>query len=216
MPDSSSQRARVAERRREALAPGQLVAQVVGLVGDDERAGRALARPARPRPPRPRVGDRDAVEVARRAQLGRVGHELQAQRGRRPPPTGGSAAWSGRRRRRGATCRSRSSWRASSSDGRVLPAPGAARDQERPDVHARIASSAAHLPRPQSACAAQGSRAALHAAAQDCATAPDGIARMPLASLSRDDVRGVSNEGVGLDLDQHPRVDEARSPRPSR
>ena len=89
VPDSSSQRAGGGEGAREPLAPGQLLAEVVGLVGDHERGARALALPARRRARHAGVGDGDAVEVAGRAQLGGVGHEVDAEAAGRLGPLAG-------------------------------------------------------------------------------------------------------------------------------
>ena len=67
------------ERLREALAPSELVAEVVRLVGDDQRARAALRCPALGRGGDARVRRGDAVEVARRVQLLGVGRELDAE-----------------------------------------------------------------------------------------------------------------------------------------
>ena len=86
VPESSSQRERGGERLGEADAPGEVLAEVVGLVGDHQRA---LTCAARPRPRRvgdPRVGDDDTVEAARRARRVGVGRELEPERVRRPRP----------------------------------------------------------------------------------------------------------------------------------
>jgi hypothetical protein len=83
------------EGAREPLAPRELLAEVMGLVGDDERRAAALARPSVGDAGHARVGHRDAAEVARRAQLARVGHQVQPEPGRRLGPLA-------RERRRGA------------------------------------------------------------------------------------------------------------------
>ena len=82
------------ERVREALAPREFFAEMVGLVGDDERRAAALARPPLGHARHSRVGDRHAAEVARRAQLRRVGHEMD------PHPRGGTRPLARERRGR--------------------------------------------------------------------------------------------------------------------
>ncbi len=77
-----------AERREEAVPPGELVAEMVGLVGDHERVRADARRPAQAGLRDARVGHGDAVEVTRRARIVRVGLQVDAQpRGRlRPLP----------------------------------------------------------------------------------------------------------------------------------
>ena len=103
------------ERAREALAPRELVAHVVALVGDDERALAALRRPALRRLRDARVRRDDAVEVARRRQLVGVGRELDAE------APGGLGPLARQRRRR-------------ADDVNALDD---ARPQQRPGVHER-------------------------------------------------------------------------------
>ena len=78
VPDSSSQRSAGPERVDEALSPGELVAQVVRLVEDHQRARRALPRIGLGERRDPGVGDRHPVVVARRAQLRSIGQKLEA------------------------------------------------------------------------------------------------------------------------------------------
>jgi hypothetical protein len=82
------------ECARESLAPGELLAEVVGLVCDDERVTGALRRPMRGRRGGAGVRRDDAVEVARRSQLGGVRRELN------PEAIGGLGPLARQRRRR--------------------------------------------------------------------------------------------------------------------
>jgi hypothetical protein len=66
----------------------------MGLVGDDERRAAALAGPALGDARHPRIGHGDAIEVARRAQFARVGHEVHTH------ARGGARPLAGERRRR--------------------------------------------------------------------------------------------------------------------
>ena len=84
------------ERRRKGDAPGELLAEMVGLVGDHQRAARQRARPSPRRPGDPRVGDRHAVEAGRRARRVGVGREVDAELVGGPRPLAGQ--------RRGRAC----------------------------------------------------------------------------------------------------------------
>ena len=150
MPDSSSQRPRRANAVAEARAPRELVAEVVGLVGDDERPRRALrAHARRPTLRDARVGDGDAVEVPRRAQLGARRARGAGRGGRRPAPTGASAAPSGRRRRRGRSTALRSSSQRELDRRPRLARAGRGVEQERPPSHASPARASARSCQPR-------------------------------------------------------------------
>ena len=70
----------------EALAPREVLAEVVGLVGDHERPRAAGLRVLRRGHRHARVRERDALEVAGRAQAVRVGEQVQAEPRRRLGP----------------------------------------------------------------------------------------------------------------------------------
>ena len=146
VPDSSSQRGARGERLLKAGAPGEILAEVVRLVDDHQRVRRDLRRPAARVARHARVGHGHAVEVARRARARR--RRAAAARRAPPPrsPTGASAASSGRGPRRGRPRRCASSRLASSSAGRVLPAPGAAEIRNGPSRQPASRSSARALP----------------------------------------------------------------------
>src|SRR5919107_3826911 len=98
------------------------------------------------------------------------------------------------------TAPSRSSARASSSAGRVLPAPGAAATRNGPDVHERIATSASRCHARRSADGVE--RAAAGTGAACCDTRRTDPRRAGLSALGGAEVR------VDLDLDEHPGVGE--------
>src|SRR4051794_2334674 len=95
------------------------------------------------------------------------------------------------------TARARSRSRASSSAGRVLPAPGAAERRNGPADHARIATSAASC---HARSDTDGWRRGLDTEAACCEM------RRTERNRPRTSGAGRADPGVGLDLDQHPRV----------
>ena len=101
VPDRSSHRGLSWKAWANAHAPGQILPEVVGLVGDDQRPARERTGPARGRLGHARVGDRDAVKAGR--GLGRigVGGEIDAQvmSGPRPLPGEGRGGAGDRDRR---------------------------------------------------------------------------------------------------------------------
>ncbi len=70
----------------EARTPGELVAEVMGLVGDHERVARHAARPASSGLRDARIGDGDPVEVVRGPWVLGVGLKVQAERRRDARP----------------------------------------------------------------------------------------------------------------------------------
>src|SRR4051794_29885704 len=111
------------------------------------------------------------------------------------------------------TARSRSSARASSSAGRVLPAPGAAETRNGPAVHARIAASACRCQdrRPAGGRATDGGTEMEEATAPDTDAASCATGRTDRPSggrAARGLPRARAEVRVDLELDEHPRVRE--------
>ena len=79
-------------RGRERVAPGQVLAEVMGLVGDHDRVARERTRPALGRLGDPRVRDRDPVEPGRGPRRVVVGSEVEPEAvgGARPLPRRGA------------------------------------------------------------------------------------------------------------------------------
>ena len=88
-----------AHGRGEPLAPGQLLAEVVGLVGDDQRRRRQRSGPPPRRLGDPGIRDRDAVKALRGRGESQSGASSTPSALARAP-TDGSAAPSGTRRSR--------------------------------------------------------------------------------------------------------------------
>ena len=138
---------------READTPGQVLTEVVGLIGDHQRALARAARPGSRRAGDARVGHDDAVEPARRAR-GVASGASSSPSAWPPAPTDASAAPSGRRSRRRQPPAPAA--RAGELERRArLAGPRRGGDQERPLLPVSHRGKRALLPSAQAAAAAR-------------------------------------------------------------
>ena len=181
MPESNSQRGDGGERALKARSPGEILAEVVRLVDDHQRVPADLRGPSRGIAGDARVGDRDTVEVARRARPRRRRVATARRASPPPPPTGASAASWGTAPPRAVTTRRDEQLAGELERGAGLARAGGGRDQERAALASRRGARARGCCHSRSDVGKERGQRARHPAARHGRTAPRARRGAPLS-----------------------------------